>query len=90
LDWCQCLLADADTAEKIAVAAEVARFTAPGSTGVSQRAPAVVHARLAAGIRIEQAELTSGLAATLRHAAPMHNPLLPQAAVTRGWAFACS
>ena len=30
--------------------------------------------RLDAGIRLEQAELTPGLAATLRHAASMHNP----------------
>jgi hypothetical protein len=35
----------------------------------------VLHARLGAGIRVEQAELTPGLAATLRHAASMHNPL---------------
>jgi hypothetical protein len=35
----------------------------------------VVHARLAAGIWVEQAELTPGLAATLRHAASMRNPL---------------
>jgi hypothetical protein len=31
--------------------------------------------RLGSGIRIKQAELTPGLAATLRHAASMHNPL---------------
>jgi superfamily II DNA or RNA helicase len=30
--------------------------------------------RLGAGIRLEQAELTPGLAATLRHTASMHNP----------------
>lgn len=30
--------------------------------------------RLDAGIRLEQAQLTPGLAATLRHAASMHNP----------------
>jgi primosomal protein N' len=30
--------------------------------------------RLGTGIRLEQAELTPGLAATLRHAASMHNP----------------
>jgi len=65
----------ADKAGKIAVAAEVTRLTAPSSTEISQQAPAVVHVRLAAGIRVEQAELTPGLAATLRHAASMHNPL---------------
>ena len=31
--------------------------------------------RLDAGIRLEQAQLTPGLAATLRHAASMHNPV---------------
>lgn len=65
----------ADKAGKIAVAAEVTRLTAPGSTEISQQVPAVVRARLAARIRVEQAELTPGLAATLRHAASMHNPL---------------
>jgi superfamily II DNA or RNA helicase len=35
----------------------------------------VLHVRLGVGVRVEQAELTPGLAATLRHAASMHNPL---------------
>jgi hypothetical protein len=34
----------------------------------------VLHARLGAGIRVEQAELTPALGAALRHAASMHNP----------------
>jgi hypothetical protein len=34
----------------------------------------VLSVRLDAGIRLEQAQLTPGLAATLRHAASMHNP----------------
>jgi superfamily II DNA or RNA helicase len=65
----------ADKARKVAVAAEATRLVSPGSTEIRQQAPQVLHARLAAGIRVEQAELTPGLAATLRHAASMHNPL---------------
>ncbi len=65
----------ADKAGKVTVAAEANRLRAPGSTEIRQQAPEVLHARLGAGIRVEQAELTPGLAATLRHAASMHNPL---------------
>jgi TOTE conflict system, Archaeo-Eukaryotic Primase domain len=65
----------ADKAGKPAVAAEVTRLLTPGSTEIRQRAPEVLHARLGAGIRVEQAEQTPGLASTLRHAASMHNPL---------------
>jgi hypothetical protein len=64
----------ADKAGKVAVAAEVTRLASPGSTEIRQQAPAVLRARFGAGIRVEQAELTPGLAATLRHAASMHNP----------------
>jgi superfamily II DNA or RNA helicase len=64
----------ADRAGKVAVAAEVTRLTAPSSTATRPPAPPVLSARLSAGIRLEQAELTPGLAATLRHAASMHNP----------------
>lgn len=65
----------ADKAGKPVVAAEATRLISPGSTEIRQQAPEVLHARLGAGIRVEQAELTPGLAATLRHAASMHNPL---------------
>jgi hypothetical protein len=65
----------ADKAGRVAVAAEVTRLVAPGSTEIRQQAPAVLRARLGAGIRVEQAELTPGMAATLRHAASMHNPV---------------
>jgi superfamily II DNA or RNA helicase len=65
----------ADKAGKVAVAAEVTRFVSPGSTEIRQQAPEILHARLGAGIRVDQAELTPGLASTLRHAASMHNPL---------------
>jgi superfamily II DNA or RNA helicase len=65
----------ADRAGKIAVATEVARLVTASSTATQPQAAAVLRARLGAGIRVEQAELTPGLAATLRHAASMHNPL---------------
>jgi superfamily II DNA or RNA helicase len=65
----------ADKAGKVMVAAEANRLRAPGSTEIRQQAPEVLHSRLGAGIRVEQAELTPGLAVTLRHAASMHNPL---------------
>jgi superfamily II DNA or RNA helicase len=65
----------ADRAGKVAVAAEVTRLVAPSSTKTLPQAAPVLHARLGAGIRMEQAELTPGLAATLRHAASMHNPV---------------
>lgn len=65
----------ADRAGKVAVAAEVTRLVSPGSSKTRPQAPAVLHVRLGAGVRVEQAELTPGLAATLRHAASMHNPL---------------
>ena len=64
----------ANSAGKVAVAAEVTRLTAPSSTKTRPPAPPVLSVRLATGIRLEQAELTPGLAATLRHAASMHNP----------------
>ena len=64
----------ASSAGKVAVAAEVTRLTAPSSTKTRPPAPPFLSTRLATGIRLEQAELTPGLAATLRHAASMHNP----------------
>jgi superfamily II DNA or RNA helicase len=65
----------ADRAGKVAVATDVNRLFTPSSTATRPQAAPVLRARLGAGIRIEQAELTPGLAATLRHAASMHNPL---------------
>ena len=64
----------ASSAGKVTVAAEVTRLTAASSTKTRPPAPPVLSTRLATGIRLEQAELTPGLAATLRHAASMHNP----------------
>jgi hypothetical protein len=65
----------ADRAGKIAVATEVTRLVTASSTATRPQAAAILRTRLGAGIRVEQAELTPGLAATLRHAASMHNPL---------------
>jgi len=65
----------ADRAGKVAVATKVTRLVTPSSTQTRPQAAPVLRARLGAGIRMEQAELTPGLAATLRHAASMHNPL---------------
>jgi hypothetical protein len=64
----------ADRSGKVTLAGEVTRLAAPSSTATRPPAPPVLSARLDAGIRLEQAELTPGLAATLRHAASMHNP----------------
>jgi hypothetical protein len=65
----------ADRAGKIAVATEVTRLVTASSTTTQPQAAAVLRARLGAGIRLEQAELAPELAATLRHATSMHNPL---------------
>ena len=64
----------ADRAGKVAVAVEVTQLNSPSSTKTRPPALPVLSVRLGAGIRLEQAELTPGLAATLRHAASMHNP----------------
>ena len=65
----------AERAGRVVVGAEVKRLGSPVFTVTQPAAAPVVHARLAAGIRVEEAELTPGLAAKLRHAAPMRNPL---------------
>jgi hypothetical protein len=53
----------------------VDRLDAPASTKARPPAPAVIHARLGAGVRLDQAELTPALLATFKHAASMPNPL---------------
>ncbi len=65
----------ADRAGRIAVGTEVTRLASPTSSRTKPSPAPVVHVRLGAGIRVEQAELTPGLAATLRHTASMHNPV---------------
>ena len=65
----------ADRAGKIAVGSEVTSLAVPASTQIRPTPTAVVRARLGAGVRVEVADLTPALAASLRHAASMHNPL---------------
>ncbi|MDT3444260.1 MULTISPECIES: DEAD/DEAH box helicase [unclassified Pseudofrankia] len=67
-----------DRVGRVAVAAEATTLASPTSTVTRPAVAAVLHARLGAGIRVEQSELTPGLAATLRHAASMHNPLFQE------------
>ena len=65
----------ADMAGRVPAGREVTRLTAPVATKIRPESAAVVRARLGAGIRIELADVTPALAAALRHAASMHNPL---------------
>jgi superfamily II DNA or RNA helicase len=64
----------ADQAGRVPAGSEVTRLASPTSTKIRPEAVAVVRARLGAGIRVELADLTPALAASLRHAASMHNP----------------
>ena len=48
----------ADRAGKVAVATGVTQLVSPGSTKIRPQAPAALHVRLGAGIRIEQGGLT--------------------------------
>jgi superfamily II DNA or RNA helicase len=62
-------------AGQVTVGAAVDRVELAGSTKTRPAFPPVIHARLGGGIRLEQAELTPALLATLKHAASMPNPL---------------
>ena len=64
----------ADEAGRVPAGSEVTRLAAPVSTKIRPEAAIVVRGRLGAGIRVELADLTPALAASLRHAASMHNP----------------
>ena len=64
----------ADRAGRVPTGREVTRLAAPASTKIRPEAAAVVRVRFGAGIRVELADLTPALAASLRHAASMHNP----------------
>ncbi|HEV2377011.1 MAG TPA: DEAD/DEAH box helicase family protein [Streptosporangiaceae bacterium] len=68
----------ADRAGRVQVGSEVRQLASPRSTVTHPKAAPVIHAKLSAGIRVEQGELTPGLAATLRHAASMRNPLFDE------------
>jgi superfamily II DNA or RNA helicase len=65
----------ADRAARVTVGTAVDRIGMPDSTKTRPPSPAVIRARLGAGIRLEQAELTPALLASLKHAASMPNPL---------------
>jgi superfamily II DNA or RNA helicase len=62
-------------AGRIVVGAGVDRLGTPVSTRIRAAAPAILHARLGAGIRLESDELTPALQATVKHAASMRNPI---------------
>jgi superfamily II DNA or RNA helicase len=65
----------AEQASRVTVGTAVDRIGVPSSTKTRPPGPAVIHARLGAGIRLEEAELTPALLTTLKHAASMPNPL---------------
>jgi superfamily II DNA or RNA helicase len=65
----------ADKAGRVLVGSEVRRLAAVASTATRPVPAPVIHVRLGAGIRLDQAELTPALAAALRHAASMRNPV---------------
>ncbi len=65
----------ADKARRVLVGSEVRRLAGAVSSATRPVAAPAIHVRLGAGIRVEQDELTPGLAASLRHAASMHNPV---------------
>src|SRR5215469_11727976 len=65
----------AERAGRVTVGTAVDRIGVPSSTKTRPPVPAVIYARLGAGIRLEQAELTPALLTTLKHAASMPNPL---------------
>ena len=65
----------ADKVGRVPAGSEVTKLADPVSTKIRPQAATVVRARLGAGIRVELSDLTPALAASLRHAASMHNPL---------------
>jgi superfamily II DNA or RNA helicase len=65
----------ADRAGAVVVGARVDRLASATSTLIRPPAPASIPARLGAGIRVETADLTPALLATLKHAASMPNPI---------------
>jgi TOTE conflict system primase-like protein/type III restriction/modification enzyme restriction subunit len=65
----------ADRAGQVTVGKAADRLNAPASTQTRPPVPAVIHARLGAGVRLDQAELTPALLATFKHAVSMPNPL---------------
>jgi superfamily II DNA or RNA helicase len=74
----------AERAGPVAVGSGVDRVAVAGSTRVRPPAPAVVRARLGAGMCVEAGQLPPALLATLKHAASMPNPLFYQRQRLRG------
>ncbi len=64
----------ADKAGRVPAGSQVTRLAVPVSTKIRPEAATAVRSRLGAGVRLELAALTPALAASLRHAASMHNP----------------
>jgi superfamily II DNA or RNA helicase len=62
-------------AGRVVVGAQLDRLGTPVSTRIRATPPPILHARLAAGIRLESSELTPALHATLKHMASMPNPI---------------
>jgi superfamily II DNA or RNA helicase len=65
----------AERAATVSVGARVDRLMTPTSSKVKPQPVPLIRARLGAGIRLEIADLTPSLLATLKHAASMPNPL---------------
>jgi hypothetical protein len=65
----------ADGVGRVLIGSQVKRLAPATSSATRPLAPAVIHARLGAGVRLELSELTSSLTATLRHAATIPNPV---------------
>jgi superfamily II DNA or RNA helicase len=65
----------ADKSHRVLVGSEVTRLAAAASSATRPPPAPVIHIRMGPGIRLEQAQLTPNLAATLRHAASMRNPV---------------
>jgi superfamily II DNA or RNA helicase len=59
----------------VTVGVAVKRLGQPTSTRTVPEAPPIIRARLGAGVTVEGEDLTPALAATLKHAASMPNPL---------------
>jgi hypothetical protein len=62
-------------AGKVTTGSAVNRIEVAASTKTRPEFPPVIHARLGAGIRLEQSDLTPAFLVTLKHAASMPNPL---------------
>jgi superfamily II DNA or RNA helicase len=65
----------ADKAGRVLTGSQVKRLATATSSATRPPAAPVIGARLGAGIRLDLAELTPSLAATLRHAASIPNPV---------------